>query len=79
MLTSFRSQSPQIKSAYLDQLRRLDLVATSLLPSLFLLLNLGERGRYFDVAPWAVDDFQLDCEFLSTTLDLRRRVPCLTP
>ncbi|KAM0747033.1 hypothetical protein T439DRAFT_104716 [Meredithblackwellia eburnea MCA 4105] len=56
----FESGSPPIKSAYVDQLRKLDLIGTVFLPSIFGLLGLSDRGRPFDVAPWAIDDFRID-------------------
>ncbi|KAL8278772.1 hypothetical protein RQP46_008841 [Phenoliferia psychrophenolica] len=62
-LTAFRffeKASPRIKAAYIDQLRRLDTVAVSFLPSMFALLGLSDRGRAFDVSPWQVDDFRVE-------------------
>ncbi|KAI5475113.1 ubiquitin-protein ligase E3 [Pseudohyphozyma bogoriensis] len=56
----FDNASPRIKSAYIDQLRRLDLVATSFLPSVFMLLNLSDRTRPFDVTPWSIDEFHIE-------------------
>ena len=62
-LTAFRFfefASPRIKAGYIDQLRTEDLVAASLLPSLFGLLSLTDRTRAFDIAPWAVEEFHFE-------------------
>lgn len=56
-------QSPRIRSAYLDQLRRLDLIPSTFLPSIFSLLSIGDRSRSFDASPYAVDEFYVDCKF----------------
>ncbi|GAA5904173.1 ubiquitin-protein ligase RKR1 [Sporobolomyces salmoneus] len=56
----FGPASPRIRSAYIDQLRNDDLVTSSLLPSLFGLLNLSDRTRPTDLSPWAIDDFHLE-------------------
>ena len=58
----FETASPRIKSAYIDQLRRADLVPSSFLPSLFAILNLSDRTRVVDISPWAVSEFQLERE-----------------
>ncbi|KAK4699559.1 E3 ubiquitin-protein ligase listerin, partial [Phenoliferia sp. Uapishka_3] len=72
-LTAFRffdKGSPRIKAAYIDQLRRLDIVATTFLPSMFAMLGISDRGRAFDVTPWEIDDFRIDLvdEITETTL-----------
>lgn len=59
-----RPQSPRLRTAYIEQLRDSGLVIDSLLPSLFGLLSLSDRGRAFDLAPWSIDDFHLDRAFL---------------
>ncbi|GAA5851231.1 hypothetical protein JCM9279_007491 [Rhodotorula babjevae] len=56
----FDSASPRLRTAYIEQLRDSGLVVDSLLPSLFGLLSLSDRGRAFDLAPWSIDDFHLD-------------------
>ncbi|GAA5970378.1 hypothetical protein JCM11641_001687 [Rhodosporidiobolus odoratus] len=56
----FDNASPRIRSAYVEQLRNLDLVQTSLLPSLFNLLAINDRTRPFDLAPWSINDFHLE-------------------
>ncbi|KAM0792628.1 hypothetical protein ACM66B_005288 [Microbotryomycetes sp. NB124-2] len=53
----FELASPRIKSAYNDQLRRADIVATSFLPTIFALVNMSDRTRPIDISPWAVDEF----------------------
>lgn len=55
-------QSPRIKSAYNDQIRRAALIPDSFLPSIFGLLNLSDRTRATDISPWGVDEFHLDCK-----------------
>jgi hypothetical protein len=59
-------QSPRIRSAYLDHLRRLDLIPSTFLPSIFGLLSIGDRSRSFDASPYAVDEFVVDCKFHNT-------------
>ncbi|GAA5859119.1 hypothetical protein JCM1840_003760 [Sporobolomyces johnsonii] len=56
----FEQASPRLRSAYIDQLRNADLVAGSLLPALFGLLNLSDRTRPIDLSPWSIDDFHLE-------------------
>lgn len=56
----FDQASPRIKAAYIDQLRSLDLVEAALLPSLFALLNLSDRTRAFEIAPWTVEEFHVE-------------------
>ncbi|GAA5944519.1 ubiquitin-protein ligase RKR1 [Sporobolomyces koalae] len=56
----FGPASPRLRSAYLEQIRNHDLVAASLLPSLFSLLNLSDRSRPTELSPWSVDDFHLE-------------------
>ncbi|GAA5947534.1 hypothetical protein JCM3765_001719 [Sporobolomyces pararoseus] len=56
----FGPASPRLRSAYIDQLRNNDLVASSLLPSLFSLFNLSDRTRPTDLSPWSIDDFHLE-------------------
>ncbi|GAA5950000.1 hypothetical protein JCM21900_001361 [Sporobolomyces salmonicolor] len=63
----FEHASPRLRSAYIDQLRNADLVAGSLLPALFRLLNLSDRTRPIDLSPWSIDDFHLE---LVDSLDL---------
>lgn len=53
-------QSPRLRTAYIEQLRDSGLVTDSLLPSLFGLLSLSDRGRAFDLSPWSIDDFHLE-------------------
>lgn len=62
--SSAHLQSPRIKSAYIDQLRRASLIADSFLPSIFAILNLSDRTRVIDVTPWAVNEFHLERESL---------------
>ncbi|KAK4053203.1 hypothetical protein OIV83_001938 [Microbotryomycetes sp. JL201] len=66
----FEMASPRIKAAYNDQLRRADIVATSLLPTIFTLVNLSDRTRPVDISPWAVDEFHHECldELTHTTM-----------
>ncbi|QRW23508.1 E3 ubiquitin-protein ligase listerin [Rhizoctonia solani] len=60
-LEFFDKTSLKIKQDYFDQLRRLNLVKTSLLPCLFKLLNLGISGeKPFNLSPWQVDVFYLN-------------------
>ncbi|CAE6428146.1 unnamed protein product [Rhizoctonia solani] len=60
-LEFFDKTSLKIKQDYFDQLRRLNLVKTSLLPCLFKLLNLGIPGeKPFNLSPWQVDVFYLN-------------------
>ncbi|BGP46344.1 hypothetical protein JCM10450v2_002186 [Rhodotorula kratochvilovae] len=56
----FDSSSPRLRAAYIEQLRDSGLVVDSLLPSLFGLLSLSDRGRAFDLTPWSIDDFHLE-------------------
>lgn len=56
----FGPSSPRVRAAYIDQLRDSDLVASSLLPSLFSLFNLSDRTRPTDLSPWSIDDFILE-------------------
>ncbi|GAA5878216.1 hypothetical protein JCM16303_002689 [Sporobolomyces ruberrimus] len=56
----FGPASPRLRSGYIDQLRNNDLVASSLLPSLFGLFNLSDRTRPTDLSPWSIDDFHLE-------------------
>ncbi|GAA5913647.1 hypothetical protein JCM6882_008707 [Rhodosporidiobolus microsporus] len=56
----FESASPRLRSAYIEQLRNLELVTISLLPSLFSLLNLSDRTRPVDLSPWFIDDFHFE-------------------
>ncbi|KPV76129.1 uncharacterized protein RHOBADRAFT_53112, partial [Rhodotorula graminis WP1] len=64
----FESASPRLRTAYIEQLRDSGLVVDSLLPSLFGLLNLSDRGRTFDLSPWSIDDFHLEL-FESTAVE----------
>lgn len=59
-------QSPRLRTAYIDQLRNNDLVASALLPSLFGLFNLSDRTRPTDLSPWSIDDFHLEGESFDT-------------
>ncbi|GJN88290.1 hypothetical protein Rhopal_001255-T1 [Rhodotorula paludigena] len=54
------SQSPRLRASYIEQLRDSGLIVDTLLPSLFHLLSLGDRGRPFDLSPWFIDDFHLE-------------------
>ncbi|GAA6054199.1 hypothetical protein JCM3770_002829 [Rhodotorula araucariae] len=56
----FDSSSPRLRAAYIEQLRDTGIVVDSLLPSLFGLLSLSDRGRAFDLSPWSIDDFHLE-------------------
>ncbi|KAJ1302223.1 hypothetical protein OPQ81_001046 [Rhizoctonia solani] len=59
-LEFFENASLKVKQGYLDQLRKLNLVKTSLLPCLFGLLNIGVVGeKPFNLNPWRVDEFHL--------------------
>ncbi|CAE6368756.1 unnamed protein product [Rhizoctonia solani] len=59
-LEFFDNTSLKVKQDYVEQLRKLDLVKTSLLPCLFKLLNLGVAGeKPFNLSPWQVDNFYL--------------------
>ncbi|GAA5853357.1 hypothetical protein JCM5353_007763 [Sporobolomyces roseus] len=66
----FGPASPRLRSAYIDQLRNNDLVASSLLPSLFSLFNLSDRTRPTDLSPWSIDDFHLEVVEQLDTLTL---------
>ncbi|GAA5836983.1 hypothetical protein JCM11251_004464 [Rhodosporidiobolus azoricus] len=66
----FESASPRLRSAYIEQLRNLELVTTSLLPSLFSLLNLSDRTRPVDLAPWFIDLFHFEYFDASSPLTL---------
>lgn len=60
----FRSQSLKLKTSYIEQLRNEDLISASFLPSIFKVLGVtGARGRPFELAPWAVDEFMLEREW----------------
>ncbi|GAA5999438.1 ubiquitin-protein ligase RKR1 [Rhodotorula paludigena] len=56
----FESSSPRLRASYIEQLRDSGLIVNTLLPSLFHLLSLGDRGRPFDLSPWSIDDFHLE-------------------
>ncbi|KDN48409.1 hypothetical protein RSAG8_03001, partial [Rhizoctonia solani AG-8 WAC10335] len=59
-LEFFENTSLKVKQGYLDQLRKLNLVKSSLLPCLFGLLNIGVAGeKPFNLVPWHVDVFYL--------------------
>ncbi|CAE6481494.1 unnamed protein product [Rhizoctonia solani] len=59
-LEFFDNTSLRVKQAYLDQLRKSNLVKASLLPCLFGLLNIGVAGeKPFNLGPWCVDEFYL--------------------
>ncbi|KAH7332749.1 hypothetical protein B0J17DRAFT_677411 [Rhizoctonia solani] len=59
-LEFFDNTSLRVKQAYLDQLRKSNLVKASLLPCLFGLLNIGVVGeKPFNLGPWCVDEFYL--------------------
>jgi hypothetical protein len=47
----------------MEQLRNSSLVDSSLLPTLFDILGISERGRAFDLAPYSVGEFDVDCEW----------------
>ncbi|EUC55355.1 E3 ubiquitin-protein ligase listerin, putative [Rhizoctonia solani AG-3 Rhs1AP] len=60
VLDFFDNASLKVKQGYLDQLRKLSLVKSSLLPCLFGLLNIGVVGeKPFNLAPWSVNEFYL--------------------
>jgi hypothetical protein len=61
-LTVIVKQSFKLKNAYIEQLRNLSLVGGSLLPALFSILGVSERGRPFDLSPYSVDEFHLERE-----------------
>lgn len=66
-----RVQSFRLKSAYLDQLRKRNLVEDHLLPRLFAALEVGDRGFPFDPSPWAIEDLDpalIGSDRLSTSL-----------
>jgi hypothetical protein len=58
-------QSPRLREAYIEQLRNVELVTSSLLPSLFGLLSLSDRTRPVDLSPWFIDDFHFECTSLT--------------
>ncbi|SCV69490.1 BQ2448_2510 [Microbotryum intermedium] len=58
--TFFDQASPRLKADYTNHLRKLELVGSSYLPSLFALLNLSDRTRTVDVSPWGIDEFHLE-------------------
>ncbi|GAA6034281.1 hypothetical protein JCM8097_003822 [Rhodosporidiobolus ruineniae] len=66
----FESASPRLRSAYIEQLRNVELVTSSLLPSLFGLLNLSDRTRAVDLSPWFIDDFHFEYFDASSPLTL---------
>ncbi|GAA6012470.1 hypothetical protein JCM10207_007100 [Rhodosporidiobolus poonsookiae] len=66
----FESSSPRLRSAYIEQLRNIELVTSSLLPSLFGLLNLSDRSRPVDLSPWSIDDFHFEYFDASSPLTL---------
>ncbi|CAE6527519.1 unnamed protein product [Rhizoctonia solani] len=60
VLEFFDGTSLKVKQGYLEQLRKLNLIKTSLLPCLFGLLNIGVAGeKPFNLGPWHVDEFCL--------------------
>ncbi|GAA5949321.1 hypothetical protein JCM10213_006714 [Rhodosporidiobolus nylandii] len=66
----FENSSPRLRSTYIEQLRNLNLVPASLLPSLFSLLSVTDRTRPFDLAPWSIDDFHFEHFDASSPLTL---------
>ncbi|SDA06537.1 BZ3501_MvSof-1269-A2-R1_Chr4-2g06583 [Microbotryum saponariae] len=57
--TFFDEASPRLKADYTNHLRKLELIGSSYLPSIFALLNLSDRSRTIDVSPWGIDEFHL--------------------
>ncbi|KDE03065.1 hypothetical protein MVLG_06425 [Microbotryum lychnidis-dioicae p1A1 Lamole] len=58
--TFFDEASPRLKADYTNHLRKLELIGSSYLPSIFALLNLSDRSRTIDVSPWGIDEFHLE-------------------
>ncbi|GAA5860656.1 hypothetical protein JCM8547_005490 [Rhodosporidiobolus lusitaniae] len=56
----FESASPRLRNAYIEQLRNAELIISSLLPSLFALLNLSDRTRPVDLSSWFIDVFHFE-------------------
>ncbi|GAA5872634.1 hypothetical protein JCM3774_001869 [Rhodotorula dairenensis] len=56
----FESASPRLRAGYLEQLRDSGLVVQAFLPAVFAPLQLSDRTRPVDLAPWTVDDFVLE-------------------
>lgn len=67
MLSSL--QTPVIKAAYVEQLRRSGSVKHGLLPLVFGLLGVSDRGRGLDLAPWATEVFDVErkCFYLNVS------------
>lgn len=56
-------QSLKIKQGYLEQLRNLNLVKSSLLPCLFELLRIGTAGeKPFGLSQWSVEEYHFNCK-----------------
>ncbi|KAI0036224.1 hypothetical protein K488DRAFT_41686 [Vararia minispora EC-137] len=57
LLDLFENISAKVRTAYVEQLIFLDVVATHLLPTISALLHIGPSGKPFKLDIWAVDDF----------------------
>ncbi|KAF8580184.1 hypothetical protein K439DRAFT_1357639 [Ramaria rubella] len=55
----FADASLKVKTAYVDQLRSLDLIGSYFLPSIFETLGVGSNRSPFKLDPWVVDEYWL--------------------
>lgn len=56
-------QSLKVKASYIDQLRNLDLISASFMPTVLGLLNLDQgSSKVFRLEPWTIDEFYVSCK-----------------
>jgi len=56
----FGDTTPAIRAAYLEEIRRSDLVPQNFLPLIFHLLQVSDRSRGVDLMPWSVQTFVVE-------------------
>jgi hypothetical protein len=72
---SFEDASLRIKSSHIEQIRNSDLVAQTLLPTIFSLLGVGGQAseKRFDIGCWQVDEFVMESQSLCLFLEWSQR------